>query len=107
MVLRNYKDFCYSLPATTHVVQWRGSQVWKVGGKAFVISRWGDIKYARVTFKVSELAYETPREQPGLRPAPNLGSRGMKWVQHYNEPGLSNDDLKSYLGELHLIVSRG
>ncbi len=26
-----------SLPATPHVVQWGGSDVWKVGGKVFAI----------------------------------------------------------------------
>ena len=32
----NYKAFnkyCQSLPATTYVVQWGGSHVWKVGDK--------------------------------------------------------------------------
>lgn len=107
MNLQNYNDFCRSLPATTHVVQWRGSEVWKVGGKVFAIGRWGDMKYAGVTFKVSELAYEILRDQPGLRPAPYLASRGMKWIQHYGEPGLSDDDLKLYLSESHRLVSRG
>ena len=35
------------------------------------------------------------RDQPGLRPAPYLASRGLKWVQHYDEPGLSDEDLEA------------
>jgi predicted DNA-binding protein (MmcQ/YjbR family) len=47
------------------------------------------------------------RGKPGLRPAPYLASRGMKWIQHYAEPGLSDNDLKEYLAESHRIVSLG
>ena len=32
--------FCAALPATSHVVQWGGSHVWKVGGKLFAIGGW-------------------------------------------------------------------
>ena len=32
-----FNAFCASLPAVTHVVQWGGSDVWKVGGKVFAI----------------------------------------------------------------------
>ena len=46
-------------------------------------------------------------EEPGLRPAPYLASRGMKWIQHYAEPGLSDADLKLYLKESYRIVSLG
>src|SRR3546814_18159807 len=42
-----------------------------------------------VTFKVSPVAYEMLRDQPGLRPAPYLASRGMKWIQQHDRPGLS------------------
>jgi hypothetical protein len=52
------------LPATAHVIQWRGSQVRKVGGKVFGISRSGDMNFVGVTFKVSELTYEILRKNP-------------------------------------------
>jgi predicted DNA-binding protein (MmcQ/YjbR family) len=104
-----YNDFCGSLPATTHVVQWGGSHVWKVGGtiggKVFGIGGWNNGKYPGITFKVTEIAYEILKDQPGLRPAPYLASRGMKWIQHYGEPGLSDDDLKLYLQESHRLAS--
>ena len=106
MTYDEYNDFCGALPATSHVVQWGGSHVWKVGGKVFAIGGWGDGQPA-FTFKVSELSYEILKDQPGLRPAPYLASRGMKWIQHYAQPGLSDDDLKDYLRRSHEIVSSG
>lgn len=103
--------FCASLPAASHVVQWGGADVWKVGGpkggKVFAIGAWTHGKHAGITFKVSDIAYEVLRDQPGLRPAPYLASRGMKWIQHYGEPGLSDADLKDYLAQSHHIVSLG
>lgn len=102
-----FNRFCKSLPHATHVVQWGGADVWKVGPKVFAIASWHDGALSGITFKVSDLAYEILRDAPGLRPAPYLASRGMKWIQHYAEPGLSDQDLKSYLEESHRIVSRG
>jgi len=107
MTYEEYNSFCASLPATSHVVQWGGSHVWKVGGKVFAIGGWDEGAEARFTFKVSDVAYEMLQEQPGLRPAPYLASRGMKWIQHFEKPGLSDDDLKAYLRESHRIVSLG
>jgi len=106
MTLDEYNAFCRSLPATTYVVQWRGAHVWKVGGKVFAIGRAVDDE-ARVTFKVSEVAYEILRAEPGLRPAPHLASRGLKWIQHFAKPGLSDDDLGSYLRQSHALVGHG
>ena len=57
MNIRDYNAFCRKLPATTHVVQWGGSHVWKVGGKVFAIAGDDDGRFS-VTFKVSELAFE-------------------------------------------------
>ena len=107
MKLAAYNRFCASLPATTHVVQWGGAHVWKVGGKVFAIGGWDDGEGLFVTFKVSELAFDILSEQPGCRPAPYLASRGMKWIQNYAKPGLSDKDLKGYLKESHRIVALG
>ncbi len=106
MTYEEFNAFCRSLPATTHVVQWGGSHVWKVGGKVFAIGGWSDDGEA-FTFKVSRIAYEMLKEQPGLRPAPYLASRGMTWIQRYDGAGLGDSDLKSYLQELHRLVSLG
>lgn len=102
-----YNAFCGSLPATTYVMQWGNSHVWKVGGKVFAIGGWNNGKYPGVTFKVSEIAYEVLSEMPGLRPAPYLASRGMKWIQNYAKPGLPDDELRSHIEISHQIVSRG
>lgn len=107
MTSKEYNAFCRSLPATTHVVQWGGSHVWKVGGKVFAIGGWDDGEEAHITFKVSPVAYEMLKDKRGLRPAPYLASRGMKWIQQHGNPGLSDKDLKSYLKESHRLVALG
>jgi predicted DNA-binding protein (MmcQ/YjbR family) len=106
MTCEELNAFCRALPATTYVVQWGGSHVWKVGGKVFVIAGGEDDKPS-VTFKVSDIAYEMLKDQPGLRPAPYLASRGMKWIQHFAKPGLSDAALRDYIRQSHVIVSQG
>lgn len=100
-----FNAYCGSLPHTTYVNQWGGSHVWKIGGKVFAIAGWNKGDLTGITFKVSDIAYEVLREQPGLRPAPYLASRGMKWIQHYDEPGLSGDGLRDHLAESYRLVS--
>jgi len=107
MTYEEYNEFCSSLAETTYVVQWGGLHVWKVGGKLFAIGGWNNGKYPWVTFKVSEIAYEILRGMPGLKPAPYFASRGMKWIQNYDEHGLSDEELKTYLETSHKIVSLG
>ena len=103
-----FNAFCGALPATSHVVQWGGAQVWKVGGKVFAIGGWNkDENTPAYTFKVSPMAYELLQGEPGLRPAPYLASRGMKWIQHYTTPGLNDDALQDFIRESHRIVSLG
>src|SRR5271163_2014968 len=80
MTYKEFNKLCRGLPATTYVMQWGGSHVWKVGGKVFAIGGWQE-EEASFTFKVSDIAYEMLKEQPGLRPAPYLASRGLKWIQ--------------------------
>ena len=116
MTYGQFNAFCRSLPATTYVVQWGGSHVWKVGGKVFAIATGkiatgtttsGKGDQLGVTFKVSGIAYEMLKERPGLRPAPYLASRGMKWIQHFARPGLSDAALRDYIRQSHRIVSQG
>ncbi len=106
MTYDDFNAYCRALPATSHVVQWGGAHVWKVGGKVFAIGGWA-VDRPAFTFKTSDIAFELLKEEPGLRPAPYLASRGMKWIQHYAEPGLSDGDLKKYLLESHRIVALG
>ena len=106
MNLAAFNTFCASLPATTHVVQWGGAHVWKVGGKVFVIGHVQDDKLA-CSFRVSDLAFEVLRDAPGLRPAPYLASRGLKWIQNFGTPALKDKDLRGYIAMSHTIIARG
>ena len=106
MLYKQFNAFCRALPATTYVVQWGGSHVWKVGGKVFAIGgRQND--EPSFTFKVSELSYEILKAHPGLRPAPYLASRGLTWIQHFERLGLSDEDLREYIRQSYVIVSKG
>lgn len=87
-------------------MQWGDSHVWKVGGKVFAIGGWAQEKPA-YTFKVTPRDYEILCDQPGLRPAPYLASRGMKWIQHYDKPGLSDKELKEYIRQSYELVVNG
>lgn len=107
MTLDDYNQFCASLPATTHVVQWGGASVWKVGGKVFAIGGWDDGETLFVTFKASDLAFQILKEQPGCRPAPYLASRGMKWIQRTSDESMDDTALKDYLRESHRLVAAG
>ncbi|MCX5964611.1 MAG: hypothetical protein NT070_16180 [Cyanobacteria bacterium] len=60
-----------------------------------------------ITFKTSAADYELLREMPGLRPAPYLASRGMKWIQRHDRPGLIDDDLRHCISESYRIVKSG
>ena len=94
-------------------MQWGGAHVWKIGGKVFVIGGWtkgekdaGDDSLS-VTFKVSPLGFDILKEQPGLRPAPYLASRGMKWIQRTSRETMSDADLKDYILESYRLVGAG
>jgi predicted DNA-binding protein (MmcQ/YjbR family) len=107
MTRDEFNNFCGSLSATHHVVQWGSSDVWKVGDKVFAICGWDDGAVPGITFKTSASVYEMLREMPGLRPAPYLASRGMKWIQRYDAPGLSDDELRDYIAESHRMIVSG
>jgi len=106
----DFNAFAGSLPHTTHVVQWGGAHVWKIGGKVFAIGGWnkedGEERLS-VSFKVTPLAFDVLGEQPGLRPAPYLASRGMKWIQRTNDATMSDADLCAYLEESYRLVGTG
>jgi predicted DNA-binding protein (MmcQ/YjbR family) len=104
MTLDGYNGLCASLPAATHVVQWGGAHVWKVGGKVFAIAGWNDGEDLAVTFKCSDIAFDILREQPGLRPAPYLASRGMKWIQRQTAQSMDDEALRDYVRESHRLV---
>ncbi len=94
------------MPQATHVVQWGNADVYKVGGKVFAIIGLGE-SGDTVTFKVSELAFEVLSDSPGLRPAPYMASRGLKWIQQYGQPGLSSDSLRDHIAASYDMVVAG
>lgn len=98
--------FCEKLPATSYVMQWGGSHVWKVGGKVFAVGGWSkENELPAYSFKVSELDFHILSEEAGYRPAPYMASRGMKWIQKDSEPDAIDEALKRCLIDSHRIVS--
>lgn len=106
VTLDDYNALCRSLPHTTHVVQLGGAHVWKVAGKVFAIAGWqdeGDDLF--VTFKVSKIAFEALKDEPGLRPAPYLASRGMSWIQRTDDQTMDDKALMDHVRTSHRIVA--
>lgn len=121
MTLDEYNDFCSSLPHTHTVVQWGGAHVWKIDTKMFAVGGWqdqearsakgatGNVKSGEelyITFKVGEIAFEVLSEVEGCRPAPYLASRGMKWIQRTGDGYMNDAELKTYIKDSYVLVSR-
>ncbi len=107
MTYQAFNNFCHSLPATSHVIQWGESHVWKVGGKVFAIGGWEKANNPAFTFKTSQSDFLFLSDEPGYRPAPYFASRGMIWIQQFDAPDTEDDELIYYLKESHRIVSLG
>lgn len=108
MTESEFNKFCASLPHTHHVVQWGGAQVWKIAGKVFAIGGWNDeSENLFVTFKCSPMSYELLKNQPGLRPAPYLASRGMKWIQRTGPEIMDDATLQDYVKASYKLVALG
>ena len=107
MDLSRFNAFCRSLPASTHVVQWGDHDVWKVGGKVYVIAGTQADGHFSASFKVSDMAFEALRDHPDCRPAPYLASRGLKWIQYYRGDVLGDDELLDFVRDAYRIVASG
>jgi predicted DNA-binding protein (MmcQ/YjbR family) len=108
MTLDEYQSFCGALKATTHVVQWGGSHVWKVGGKVFAVGGWpkdSEEDVVAVSFKCSDIVFEVLRDAPGCQPAPYLASRGMLWIQCYDRSSVSTEELQGHIEASHTLVA--
>ena len=44
MTTDDYNAFCGGLPRTTHVVQWGGADVWKIGGVTAPVIAYGSTR---------------------------------------------------------------
>ena len=104
-MIEKFNSFCASLPHSTTVVQWGGSHVWKIGGKVYAIANLDD--GLAVSFKCSEMAFQMLKQEPGLRPAPYLASRGMSWIQWQRPESMSFDELKDYVRASYALVAKG
>lgn len=103
MTRTEFDAFCGALRGTTHVEQWGGASVWKLGGKIFAIcSRWGAGSHTKISFKCSDLAYAVLIEQPGIIPAPYLAR--AKWVQIESADAMSDQDVRDYIQAAYSIV---
>jgi predicted DNA-binding protein (MmcQ/YjbR family) len=103
MTRQEFDEFCGSLTATTHVVQWGGASVWKVGGKIFAIcSGWGQGDLPKFSFKCSNLAYSVLTDMPGIIPAPYLAR--AKWVQLETAEAMADAVLKQHIGAAYFII---
>lgn len=102
---KQFDGVCRRLNAETHVAQFGGAPVSKVGGKIFAIySDWGEAGPGKASFKCSDLVYDILKEQSGLIPTPYLAR--AKWIQAA-DPGLPTDDkLRDYISAAHAIVAQ-
>ncbi len=104
MTRDEFDKFCSTLKAATHVIQWGGASVWKVGGKIFAIApNVAEDEFQTLSFKVSDFAYEILTQQQGINPAPYLAR--AKWVQIASSDAMSEDDIKNHLEDAHQIIS--
>ncbi|WP_309645500.1 MmcQ/YjbR family DNA-binding protein [Phenylobacterium sp.] len=86
-----------ALPATTKVVQWGGSDVFKVGGKVFAIS--GDDS---VSFKVTEIGFVALTETGVGRQAPYC-AKGQ-WIA-VDIATVPDTDLQSWIATAHSLIA--
>jgi predicted DNA-binding protein (MmcQ/YjbR family) len=91
--------FALSLPATSKVVQWGGSDVFKVGGKVFAICGLA----GGLSFKVSEIGFVvlTDAGGPG-RQAPYC-AKGQ-WVA-VDLDDVDGEDVKGWLASAHSLIA--
>ena len=53
------------------------------------------------------MGFDILKEQPGLKGAPHLASRGMSWIQRYSDASMPDEELLSYVRDSYTIVGRG
>jgi len=116
MTREEFDAHCGSKPGTSHVIQWGGASVWKVGGKIFAIcSNWTRADevdsdtdpvpsgFQPISFKCSDLAYELLPEQDGITPAPYLAR--AKWVQLTRPDAMQDADIRLHLDAAYDIIA--
>ena len=86
----------FALPAVTKVVQWGGSDVYKVGGKVFAICNDG------LSFKVTDIGFMALTEGGPGRQAPYC-AKGQ-WV-NVDLKDIGTDDLQDWLSSAHALIA--
>lgn len=99
------EEFCLSLKATSLVVQWGDSRVYKVGGKVFAVLSSPDDKPHHLSFKVSPESFHILTQDPDIIQAPYF-AKGQ-WVCLERLDALSAKELKAYLTRAHAIIASG
>ena len=107
MTHNEFNQHCQRYLATTYIMQWGNSHVWKVGGKVFAIGSTDKDGQPAYSFKTSELNYDFLKACEGYRPAPYLASRGFKWIQQTASNAERDEELTYYLSESYRLVSLG
>jgi predicted DNA-binding protein (MmcQ/YjbR family) len=90
--------FAMGLPATTKVIQWGGSDVYKVGGKVFAICGLS----GGVSFKVTPIGFVVLTEGGPGRQAPYC-AKGH-WV-NVDLDGAPAEDLQDWLRTAHSLIA--
>jgi len=97
MMTREEVEACaLALPATTKVIQWGGSDVFKVGGKVFAICNEG------LSFKVTEIGFEVLTSDGLGRQAPYC-AKGQ-WVNIALDR-LDSADAAGWLATAHSLIA--
>ena len=112
MTRDEFNAYCKSLTHSTHVVQWGGADVWKIGAKVYAIGGWDEKTQmpkddVAIVFKVSDMAWEIYKDAGGMRPAPYMASRGMKWLQWLHDDTISGTQLLELIADSYAIVASG
>jgi predicted DNA-binding protein (MmcQ/YjbR family) len=87
----------FALPAVTHVVQWGGTDVYKVGGKVFCMA--GD---GAISFKVSDIGFVVLTEDGPGRQAPYC-AKGQWVAVDYGD--VAAEDLERWIATAHALIA--
>ena len=98
MTREEIEAFAMALPAVTKVVQWGGSDVFKVGGKVFAICGLS----GGISFKVTPIGFVVLTEDGPGRQAPYC-AKGH-WVNVALD-GASDEDLTDWLRTAHSLIA--
>ena len=98
MTREEIEAFTMALPAVTQVVQWGGSDVYKVGGKVFAICGLS----GGISFKVTPIGFVVLTEDGPGRQAPYCAEG--HWVNVALD-GAPDEDLRDWIRTAHSLIA--